>query len=345
MSRLSYLSNRALNLFERKLGKTRLLSRPPELTIEPTLQCNSDCIMCNRSFNREEDKLAQGFVSWEVLNKTASFWPSAHILFGGFGESLMHPQYLKMLNAMKSAGASVYTYSNGILLSEKMAKGLVDAEMNKISISIGGATRETYHKIRGVDAFDTVVQNLRTLNEYKKQRKTRFPMISFNVVAMESVMPEISGILKLAKELGVDEMLMPNLVVQGDSLRHEYIWSKREKNSVIIEAAEKYAKSLSIKFHPPVLDEREGYCWDLFNRLNINWDGSVMSCAMERFILGDLHTQTISEIWNSPGLIKLRSDFLHGKAAEHCPKCACRNLTQESLLNPWYNARSKADKV
>jgi MoaA/NifB/PqqE/SkfB family radical SAM enzyme len=301
--------------------------------------------MCNRSFNREEDKQAQGFLSWEVLNKTAPFWPSSHILFGGFGESLMHPRYLEMLKAMKSTGASVHTYSNGILLTEEMAKGLVDAGMNKISVSLGGATRETYHKVRGVDAFDAVVQNLRFLNEYKKLKGTQFPRVSFNVVAMESVMSEVNGMLELAKELGVEEMSMPNLVVQGDSLRHEFIWSDREKNRTIIDTAEKLAERLSIRFHAPVLDEREGYCWDLFNRLNINWDGSVMSCAMERFILGDLRTQTIAGIWNSPGLVKLRSDFLAGKAAEHCPQCACRNLTQESLMNPWVNARSKADKV
>lgn len=345
MPRISYLANRALNAAERKLGRTRLLSRPSELTIEPTLQCNSDCIMCNRSFNRQEDKQAQGFLSWEVLNQSASFWPSARILFGGFGEALMHPDYLEMLRAMKRAGATVYTFSNGILLTRDKGQGLVDAGMDKICISMGGATRETYRKVRGVDGFDAVLQNLRELKAYKKQQGTPFPRVSFNVVAMESVMPELCALLELAKELGVEEMAMPNLVVQGDVLRQEFIWSNLERNRAIIGAAAQTAQRLGVKFHPPVLDEREGYCWDLFNRLNINWDGSVMSCAMERFILGDLRTQGIDEIWNAPGLLKLRRDFLAGKGAEHCPQCACRNLTRETLLNPWFNSRSKADRV
>lgn len=345
MTRLNYLANRALNAFERKLGRTRLLSRPCELTIEPTLQCNSDCIMCNRSFNREEDKLAQGFLSWEVLNRTAPLWPSARILFGGFGEALMHPQYLEMLQAMKRAGAYVYTFSNGILLTEEKGRGLVQAGMDKICISMGGATRETYRKVRGVDAFDAVVRNLRALKAYKEERGTPLPRVSFNVVAMESVMPELCGILELAKELGVEELAMPNLVVQGEALREEFIWSNLERNRALIEAARQEAQRLAIRFHPPRLDEREGYCWDLFTRLNVNWDGSVMSCAMERFILGDLRSQSIAEIWNAPGLIKLRQAFLAGKGAELCPQCSCRNLSRESLLNPWFNSRAKADKV
>jgi MoaA/NifB/PqqE/SkfB family radical SAM enzyme len=342
---ISWIFNKVLNRVETKLKRTRLISNPPELTIEPTLQCNSDCIMCNRSFNREEDKISQGFLSWDILNKTSPYWPTAHILFGGFGESFMHPQYLEMLRAMKHAGASVYTYSNGILLTEALSMGLVDAKMNKINISMGGATGETYRKIRGVDAFQTVVRNLKSLRDYKRERATPFPRVSFNVVAMESVMPEIKDILELAKELGVEEMAMPNLVVQGDALLDEFIWSNMEKNQKIIAEAVTLAKKLQITFHPPVLDEREGYCWDLFTRLNVNWDGSVMSCAMERFILGDLRSQSITEIWNSPALSKLRGDFLAGRAAQHCPQCSCRNLTRESLVNPWFNARSKADRL
>ena len=77
MPRLSYLVNRAANTIERKLGRTRLFSRPSELTIEPTLQCNSDCIMCNRSFNREEDKLAQALSRYFGESVRLEFEPQA----------------------------------------------------------------------------------------------------------------------------------------------------------------------------------------------------------------------------------------------------------------------------
>jgi MoaA/NifB/PqqE/SkfB family radical SAM enzyme len=301
--------------------------------------------MCNRSFNREEDKLAQGFLSWDVFNKTIPFWPYARVLFGGFGEALMHPNYLEMLQKLKKSGAYVYTYSNGILLTETIARGFADTGMDKIYISMGGSTRETYHHVRGVDAFDTVVKNLKYLNDYKKEKGTSYPHVAFNVVAMTSVMPELVGILELAKELGAEEVSMPNLVVQGDSILHESVWLDQKTNKEIFDHAGRKAEQLKITFHPPVMDEREGLCWDLFSRLNVNWDGSVMSCAMERFILGDLHSQTIKQIWNSAGIKKLRGGFLQGKAVDLCPNCACRKLSKDNLLNPWANSRREADKV
>lgn len=338
--------NKVLNILERKAGRTRLISRPTELTIEPTLQCNSNCLMCNRNFSRKDDKRAEGFLSWETFNKTAPFWLFARrVLFSGFGEPLLHPDYLEMLLAMKRRGVYVSMYSNGVLLNEKLGRGIVEAGMDKIYISMGGATRETYQKIRGIDAFEIVVQNLKALKTYKKKRGTRLPRVAFNVVAMNSVMNEIEGLLQMAKELGVEELAMPNLVVQGESLRHESIWLDCKKNQETINKAARRAEQLNIRFLPPVLQEREGFCWDIFSKLNINWDGSVMSCALERFFLGDLRKQELADIWNSAGLVNLRKEFLKGGVRKHCPNCACWKVTPDSFLNPWINARDHADKV
>src|SRR6185369_520148 len=140
--------NKLVNRAEIKLGRSRLLSRPVELTMEPTLECNSNCVMCNRNFSRQEVKQTKGFLSWDVFNKVRPFFPTAErVLFGGFGEPLMHPHYLEMLKEIKKSGPFVYVFTNGILLNEMVGKELVDAGMDMICVSMGGATKETYHKI------------------------------------------------------------------------------------------------------------------------------------------------------------------------------------------------------
>lgn len=340
------LANQLLNILERKAGCTHLRSRPPILTIEPTLQCNSNCLMCNRNFNRGNDKHSKGFLSWEIFNKTKSFWRlTRRINFSGFGEPLLHPDYLAMLMALKKHGTYVSMYSNGILLNGQLALGIVEVGMDKIYLSMGGATRNTYQKIRGVDGFEIVVQNLKELHACKKKRGTKLPVVAFNVVAMNSVMNELEGLLHMAKKLGVEEIDMPNLVVQGEAVRHESIWLDKTKNQVIIARANNLAKKLKIRFRPPLLQEQERSCWNIFSNLSINWDGSVMSCPLERFILGDLRHQEIWKIWNSDGIMRLRHDFINGKASQYCPKCAGLKVTAASFLNPWVNSRSFADKV
>jgi len=50
-------------------------------------------------------------------------------------------------------------------------------------------------------------------------------------------------------------------------------------------------------------------CRSLFEIMVVNWDGTVMSCALERYVVGDLKESSIDEIWNSKGMVELRRDY------------------------------------
>ena len=85
-------ANKILNRLEMKAKRIRMLSRPVELTLEPTLKCNSNCLMCNRNFSRAETKQAEGFLSWATFRKVQPFFQTAErVLFGGFGKCYGSP--------------------------------------------------------------------------------------------------------------------------------------------------------------------------------------------------------------------------------------------------------------
>jgi MoaA/NifB/PqqE/SkfB family radical SAM enzyme len=339
-------ANKLLNRAEIKLKHTRLLSQPVELTLEPTLECNSNCIMCNRNFSRKEVKQARGFLSWDTFNKVRPFFSTAErVLFGGFGEPLLHPDYLKMLREIKKAGPYVYVFSNGILMKEAVGRALVDEGMDMICISVGGATRETYRKIRGVDAFDNVTDNIRRISEYKKRLGTDLPLLSFNIVAMRSLLGEMEAIVKLAHDTGVRHIAMPNLVAQGPEMEQESPWLCRDEALAAFANAADLAMKYGITFIPPNLNVEQGRCNALFNRLNINWDGAIMSCAMERYIVGDLRKQTITEIWNGKGMRELRHKVIAEGFAATCPKCTCWDNNPENYLHPSINSRAFAQLI
>ena len=77
----------------------------------------------------------------------------------------------------------------------------------------------------------------------------------------------------------------------------------------------------------------------------VNWDGTVMSCSQERFILGDLKAQSIQSIWNSPGMIDLRKKYYKDGLPNLCPACTCWDNRPEAYLNPWKNARQYARRI
>lgn len=338
--------NKILNRSEIKLKRIRLISRPVELTLEPTLKCNSNCIMCNRNFNRKEAKNAEGFLSWDILWKVKPFFKYAErVGFSGFGEPLLHPEYLAMLREIKKAGSFVYFFTNGTLMTEEIGKELVEAGIDMICVSIGGASRDTYKKIRGIDAFKTVVDNIKRISEYKRKIKRKKPLLSFNVVAMNSLLPELEALLDLAHELGVEHIAFPNLVVQGESMNKESIWHNKEKAGKTFKKAGDLARELGITFIAPRLDICKIDCREFFKSLYITWDGKVLSCALERYIIGDLNKSTIASIWNGKGITKLRKDYYKKGLEGTCPNCPCWDNRPETFLSPWINSREYAKKI
>lgn len=339
-------ANDVLNRLEIKLRRTRLISMPVELTLEPTLRCNSNCVMCNRNFSRKETKKVEGFLSWDIFWKVRPFFKYAkQVVFSGFGEPLLHAEYLAMLREIKKSGPFVLSFTNGTLMTEEAGKELVDAGMDMICISIGGATRDTYKKIRGIDAFDTVVDNIRRISEYKKKTKRKKPLLSFNVVAMNSLLPELESLVNLAHEIGVEDISMPNLVVQGESINKESIWHNTEKSETAFQKAKNLARRLNITFIAPRLDVCKFDCTDIFKKTYITWDGKVLSCALERYIIGDLKESTIASIWNSDGIMKLRKDYYEKGLEVMCQDCPCWDNKPETFMNPWINSRKYAKRV
>lgn len=341
------LSNMLLNMVEIKMKRSRLISRPVTITLEPTLMCNSDCIMCNRNFNRKGTKTSDGFLSWDTFNAVKPLFKYARsVLFGGFGEALLHPEYLSMLNEIKKTGSFVFFYTNGILLTENIGRQMVDIGMDRIYISIGGATRATYRKIRGVDAFERVVKNMKRIRDYKKKAGKKTPALFFNVVAMNSILPESEALVELAKELGVVHIGMPNMVAQGEEIKNESIWLNIQEAKSAFAGAARLAEKYNIGFSPPNLDGNEkSDCSVLFKGMVVNWDGTVMSCALERYLVGDLKESTPQNVWNSYGMVSLRKGY-YEKGLEHvCPRCTSWDNSPENYLSPALNSREFATRL
>ena len=337
--------NKRLNMLEMRLRRARLLSRPVYLHVEPTLRCNSFCVMCNRAAVRKGEDRNTGFLSWSTLASLGPFVPWAEqVLFGGFGEPLLHPEYVSMLAHIKSMGPEVYFFTNGILLTPDRARGLIDAGADRICVSFGGATPETYRKVRGVE-MAPVVENLRELDRIKWQRRTKRPKIALNVVAMNSVIPEMEAVVRLAASLGVEEIDMPPLSVQNPELEPESPWPAPEIARPFLDRAAAEARRLGVVFRPPDFTPRQTRCRQLFDSLFVAWDGQVLNCPMERFIVGDLSEEGVEKIWNRPEFVALRAQALEQGSEGVCPNCFCWDSRAETYLKPHRNARAFATDI
>ena len=99
------------------------------------------------------------------------------------------------------------------------------------------------------------------------------------------------------------------------------------------------ACKLNITFIPPNFYVCKSDCRGIFLNMFIGWDGTVMSCALERYIVGDLKEKDIASIWNSKGMIKLRKDYYEKGLEVICQNCACWDNRPETFLYPVINSR------
>ena len=314
--------------------------------LEPTAQCNSNCIMCTKRYFREKDQIPQGFLSWDIFRKVKPFFKfTRRVLFSGFGEPFLHPEYLNMLNQIKRYNTFIYCFTNGLLLNEEIGRALVDSEMDMVNISFGGATKGTYRAIRGIDGFDTVINNIQYITEYKMKVGKIKPLLSFNVVAMNNIMPELEQLLYLAKKIGVQHFAMPNLIVQSEAMREESIWNNKKEAEKTFKRAKALASKLNIDFIYPSLDVIKSDCTDLLRKMFITWDGLVLSCAQERYIIGDLRKNKIISIWNSKNVMNLRKKYYKNGLDSICPGCPCFDNSPDTFLNSRINSRVYAQRI
>src|SRR5207244_11509617 len=82
------------------------------------------------------------------------------------------------------------------------------------------ATRETYARVRGVDAFDKIWRNIRTFTAIQQEQLASKPAVSLWFTAMKGNLHELPALIDLAYEHGIREVYLQRLVFFERGLAH-----------------------------------------------------------------------------------------------------------------------------
>ena len=132
-----------------------------KLYIEPTNQCNLQCRTCIRNFwNEPMGKMSKEVFS-RIIEGIGSFSPLPEtVFFGGFGEPLFHPEIVEMITRIKKLGIKVEMITNGTLLTKDMSRALINAHLDRLWVSLDGATPDSYTDVRLGATLPLVLENL-----------------------------------------------------------------------------------------------------------------------------------------------------------------------------------------
>lgn len=270
---------------------------PIHIDFETTNFCNLKCTMCPHGTDGAVQN--KGVMDFELFKKVIDEGAREglrSVKLNMRGEPLIHPKLTDMVAYAKQKGMlEVMFNTNGQLLSEDKIKGLIDAGIDYIIISIDGATKKTYEGIRIGGDFDRLVRNIDYLCRYRKSHKLRKPIIRLQFVRMKDNIHEISAYYKMWRDK-VDVM------TANDYSNRTGCYDRGTRN--------KDAAGRANCPHP-------------WRRLSISWDGKVMICCGDWYmkgVIGDCNTQTIKEIWHSPRFYKIR-ELLKREELDKIPAC------------------------
>jgi len=287
---------------------------PLQLDFELNASCNLKCPMCPISLESNKGKGPETWFDFETFKIIIDDGVNnglKSIKLNYINEPLIRKDLGKFVKYAKDAGIiDIYLSSNGMLLKESIIRELIEAGLTRIQISIDAFTEDTYEKVRPGGDLNKVIQNVETLINTKKSMNSITPLIRVNFVRTELNEFELSDFINywtpLVDMVGVQEMIKP----PSDLIQ---IKSFTTKNKRV-----------------------EGFkCSFPYKQLVINNEGRILPCCTfygEEFNLGNIKNNTISEIWNSVELNKLRELHSNGRYYENdiCKRCVEDGNVQEN---------------
>lgn len=317
--------NSELNLQEIDTSATILKSYPRRLVFELTNACNLNCVMCGR--NAADFKLTSFdmdvFRSFEPIMDYVE-----EVTLMGWGEPTIHPHFKEMLDIIHKHGTRAYFCTNGMSLA-KIKDSLFDYEVDVFGVSLDGATQETNGRIRKGSDLNAIAANLKDIVEEKKRRGLKYPWINFVFCAMQSNIEELPDLVKLAAEIGIEEVKVVYLTVFDESLMHETLWGSEDKVKKIFAKAVELGEELGIVLKLPHLvgediagDNNHKDCFVAWRDFFLGSDGYVRPCMSTptKFFKYDMNKPFV-DIWNAPEYQTYRANVNTPNMDSPCTRC------------------------
>jgi len=269
--------------------KQKLLNLPdfPRLIdIELTNKCNFRCLMCptgTLSCNREKGFMDEKIFS-KVLNEISKHITPLRCI--RWGEPMLHPQLLNFLREANQKKVICHVNTNGSLLNEDKIEQILDIPLDSIKFSFQGVNKNSYKEMRNTDFFEKLLKNIKLL--YDLRGDNEYPYIHVSTTITYESKEQVFRFKKIVSEFS-DLVTVGRTILEHIDLDDVHLSEKDKKTIDKLKSQESVLKK-----HPD--------CPEVFDKLSINWDGSVSACCKDYdnfMLIGDLKHSSLEEIWNS----------------------------------------------
>jgi radical SAM protein with 4Fe4S-binding SPASM domain len=288
----------------------------------------------------------------ELWRKVIDEIRPTNINVSGIGEPFLHPNIFKIIRHAKSRGATVNCATNFTRVKGKHRE-IAESGIDQLKVSIDATQADTYQAIRGEDAFDSIISNIRKIVELRESLNLSTPSVRFNFAVQYLNFEQAADLVDLAAELGVDGIYFQYLEYVDMEDRKEMLTAEmtRERLTEVLKEAERRADQKGVQTNLNIWWRDFDIFWNKMQPISkfkpnrkpcyfpwfstwLGADGWVRPCPIMPWTLdegrmGNLAEQSFSEIWNNEKYRKLRGALARGER----PTRSCKTCIPQSLYN------------
>ncbi|MBQ9518127.1 MAG: radical SAM protein [Eubacterium sp.] len=296
---------------------------------ELTRRCNFNCAYCGT----RAGKKGEGELTFEesagVAQQLIDMKCRRVVIIGG--EAFLYSGWDKICKMLTSAGVDTSIITNGALVDEGIVRDLKNAGIKHVSVSIDGA-QEVHDKYRTQGSFDKAVAAIKLL---KSNGIVTSVISTLNAESAKTLQELADVLLPLGIEAWQMQACSPfgnaadrrSLIMSKDDMAAvcDFVYANKPRSKTILLVAD------NIGYHT----EKEqgirlktggcfGGCSAGITVVGIDSLGNVRGCESlyaDEFIEGNLKTQTLYEIWNSPDSFAYNRKFTRDMLTGRCADC------------------------
>ena len=316
---------------------------PLEAFFEVAARCNLHCQMCAINYDSRylPGSKRPPFLTPELFHRLEPIFPTlVRAYLFGLGEPLLNKHLVEYVSTLASAGVEVWFNTNATLIDDEKAEALARAGAGAITVSIDGATPETYERIRVGAKYSAVVRGIRSL--VRASRTYGVPRVDLSFVGMASNLHELPMLVDFAAEVGAGGVHVEPLYSQ---IQHDLQEHYARENLGILgtetvdrhfrdakERAERQGVRLASRFlsgtgSADYVERSKGAniwwtCNEPWTSIWVTSAGEVRTCCINETSFGNLFEQSIGEIWNGAPYRTFRDQHhLRRETPTGCANC------------------------
>lgn len=292
---------------------------PAFAAFEPSNFCNLRCPQCPVSM-REKLNFKGEIMDFDFFKNIFNELKHnlLYTIFYFQGEPLLNNNLIKMIAFAHKNKVFTMISTNAQLLDNKTSRQLVESGLDKIIISIDGATQATYEQYRIGGSLERAIEGAKFIHKWKKELHSCTPLVEIQCLLLSTTENQIADMQLLAKNLNAD-----NLVFKTAQF-YDF-----ENGNILMPKNEKFCRYRKISEGKYVIKNKlPNHCLRLWSGTVITADGKILPCCYDKnadFVFGKINKNekiNLKNIFNGKSSQNFRKNITENrKQFEICRNC------------------------